>query len=298
MITTIIPCYNASQYLAQAIESVLAQTRRSDEIIVVDDCSTDESVSIAGRYPVRKLRTAKNSGHPTARNVGIAAAQGDVIAWLDADDYWEPNHLEVVAGLLDRFPEAAVAFSAFRFVGSRTGVWPTNSPCANEPRNVFWDCLYAVIVSSSNAVTRKSAMLQIGGYNEAVPVSPDFDLWLRLSRWFSFVSDLTVTANYRWHEKQIGAAPMRQRRSVYESRRRFWQQAKLDGDDAFTEELERRIQEIFERNVACAWLSRSIELVRFNCSLADLVPRESKRVNRFCRRLGLPERLLKNWATF
>ena len=88
----------------------------------------------------------------------------------------------------------------------------------NEPRNVFWDCLYAVIVSSSNAVTRKSAMLQIGGYNEAVPVSPDFDLWLRLSRWFSFVSDLTVTANYRWHEKQISAVPMRQRRSVYESR--------------------------------------------------------------------------------
>ena len=91
---------------------------------------------------------------------------------------------------------------------------------------------------------------------------------------------------------------MRQRRSVYESRQRFWQQAKLDGDDAFTEELRRRIQEIFERDVACAWLSRNIELVRFNCSLADLVPRESKRVNRFRQAAALARTAVEELGAF
>src|SRR4051794_6385105 len=112
MITAIIPCYNAEPFLAEAIESVLCQTRPVGEIIVVDDCSTDESVRVASRYGVKLLRTGCNSGHATARNLGIAAAQGELIAWLDADDRWEPHHCETVCGLLDRFPEAAVAYSA------------------------------------------------------------------------------------------------------------------------------------------------------------------------------------------
>jgi glycosyltransferase involved in cell wall biosynthesis len=111
VITALVPCFNAERYLDEAIASIRAQTRPVDQIIVVDDCSTDASRIVAKRHGVVLVQTPVNSGHATARNLGIAAADGDVIAWLDADDYWAPNHVETVVGLLERFPQAAVAFS-------------------------------------------------------------------------------------------------------------------------------------------------------------------------------------------
>lgn len=217
-VSTIIPCYNSEKYLCEAIESVLLQTRSADEILVVDDCSTDSSREIAARYPIILLQTSKNSGHATARNLGIQAAKGDIIAWLDADDYWELDHLETVVGLLDIFPEATVAFSGVRFFGTKEGVW-AGFPCDDEPKDIFEFCAKTTVVPAMSAITRKGALIKVGGFDEKIHVAPDFDLWLRMSLDSLFVSTSKITSNYRWHNEQISTSKQfEQAVSVFRSR--------------------------------------------------------------------------------
>jgi glycosyltransferase involved in cell wall biosynthesis len=293
MITTIIPCYNAAPYLSETLDSVLAQTRPVDEIIVVDDCSTDESREIACRYPVKLLQTARNSGHATARNLGIAAAQGGIIAWLDADDYWEPNHLEVVAGLLDRFPEAAVAFSTVQLFGNPTdlsSIFPRQSPCNYLPAWVFWESLVNTIVPAMSAIVRREALLEIGGYSTQVRIAPDFDLWLRLSRRYRFVSTPQITSNYRIHNAQISCNRFRQTQSVYESRARFLRQVKADGDKTLAEVVEQQMRTLWGRDLRRAWTSRNSSLLQSYLSMEAHVPDGAtigKRY-RWLRRVRLP----------
>ena len=95
-ISVVIPCYNAEAYIRQAIQSALEQTLPPLEILVIDDASTDRSVEVAASFgfPIRVIRQAKNKGAAVARNVGIRLAHGDWIAFLDADDLWNPDKLE------------------------------------------------------------------------------------------------------------------------------------------------------------------------------------------------------------
>jgi len=110
-ISVIIPVYNAEKYLTEAIESVLAQKTRPLEVIVVDDGSTDSSPDVAERFgpPVKCLRK-ENAGAPSARNAGIEITQGDFFAFLDADDYWAENKLELQLKAFDENPTADLIF--------------------------------------------------------------------------------------------------------------------------------------------------------------------------------------------
>jgi glycosyltransferase involved in cell wall biosynthesis len=93
-LSVIIPCYNAERFIGEAISSALAQSRPADEIIVVDDGSTDRSVAQTGRFAGRiQLVRQANAGAAAARNTGLAAARHDLIAFLDADDLWPPDSL-------------------------------------------------------------------------------------------------------------------------------------------------------------------------------------------------------------
>src|SRR5262245_59148592 len=107
-VSVIVPCYNAAAYLARTIESVLQQSHRDLELIVVDDLSTDGSADIVLRYAardprVRLLRMPRNTGGPAApRNAGVAAARGRWLAFLDADDLWHTRKLEAQLGVLEQ----------------------------------------------------------------------------------------------------------------------------------------------------------------------------------------------------
>ena len=104
-VSAVIPAYNAGKYVGRAIESVLAQTRKADEIIVVDDGSTDDTAEVVERFgdAVRFIRQ-ENAGASFARNTGIEAATSDWIAFLDADDEWLPNKLKLQTEHLERNP--------------------------------------------------------------------------------------------------------------------------------------------------------------------------------------------------
>ena len=110
-ISTIIPAYNAARFLADAIESVLAQTLSTAELIVIDDASTDATALVARRYPgVRYLRLADNQGQAAAINTGVAASVGRQLAFLDADDTWVTEKLECQWGALRTEPELEAVY--------------------------------------------------------------------------------------------------------------------------------------------------------------------------------------------
>jgi glycosyltransferase involved in cell wall biosynthesis len=146
-VSTIIPVYNGELYLAEALESVLAQTHAVSEIIVVDDGSTDRSGEIARSFGVRYLRKT-NAGQASALNAGITAAKSDLLAFLDADDRWLPNKLALQLEALALRPELEIVFGhARQFIEHRVGladdgekrVLPSRLPSAMLLRRAAWE---------------------------------------------------------------------------------------------------------------------------------------------------------------
>ena len=108
----IIPLYNKAPYVRKALETVCAQTYRDYEIIVINDGSTDNSAVVADEYLKAtdgidyQIISQQNAGVSAARNSGVAASSGEYIAFLDADDWWEPTYLEKMAKLIEDYPDA------------------------------------------------------------------------------------------------------------------------------------------------------------------------------------------------
>lgn len=294
MITTIIPCYNCQQHLREAIESVLNQSCRTDEVIVVDDCSTDDSVRVAREYPVRLLTTKTNRGHAAARNIGSDAACGELLAWLDADDIWEPNHLEVLTRLLHRHPDAAVAFARVRQFGDCEEEWPRISD-PDSPRSMFWDAFRSTLIPAYTALVRKSALVQVGGHDETFRIAPDFDFWLRLARVQPFVATNEITNNYRRHGAQISSTPQAQIHSIYRARHQMLSRVREEGDDASASAMESIMLGYWNRALRRAWRRRDLEDVRFYLSLRPFVPRATAISNRLRLRSAVPLWAIHTW---
>src|SRR4029077_16592787 len=105
-VSAIVPCYNGAHWLAEAVQSIKAQSLPVQEIIVVDDASTDNSAEIAQKYGALVIRNTDNRGEGYSRNIGLRHASGDLIAWLDADDLWLPQHVRTLTELLQKYPQA------------------------------------------------------------------------------------------------------------------------------------------------------------------------------------------------
>src|SRR5919112_6190031 len=117
LVTVVIPCYNQAHFLGEAIESVLSQSYRNFEIIVVDDGSTDETSEVASRYEEVRLIRQENRGLSGARNTGIRDSQGEFLVFLDADDKLLPGALEAGLRCFEAHPECEFVFGDFRYIG-------------------------------------------------------------------------------------------------------------------------------------------------------------------------------------
>lgn len=179
-ISVIIPTYNRAELVLQAVESVLAQTRPADEIIVVDDGSSDDTLQLLSPLEDRgrvRLLSCQHSGMPGAvRNRGVEAAGGDYIAFLDSDDLWRPEKLA-----------AQIAHGPSRLVHTRE-LWNRSGREISQKSqrharsgNMFADALKKCIIGPSTVLLQRSLLEACGGFREDVQVAEDYELWLHLT---------------------------------------------------------------------------------------------------------------------
>ena len=209
--SVVIPAYNSAVWLPETLASVYAQRNIDLEVIVVDDGSTDDTAEIIKRFPGVRYFSQANAGAATARNVGITAAKGAYIAFLDADDIWEPHKLERQTYILDRHEHVGLVFSNYVPFGMdveyRTGfdrsrVLPRIRRRAIGPdayvlesESLFVDLLDDLFSWNSTLLVRKTVIENVGSYCEALRFSgEDWMMCLRLSKVcdFAFVDDCLV----------------------------------------------------------------------------------------------------------
>jgi glycosyltransferase involved in cell wall biosynthesis len=172
LISIIIPVYNGDRYLAEAIDSILAQNHQSIELIVVDDGSTDRTASIAQSYLNVRYIFQKNQGNAIAKNTGILAAQGEFIAFLDADDLWRSNKLSEQVNHLINYPDLDYVLCQMQtFLG--VGI--------NWPNWVKTDQINSDVSAylPSALMVRKRVFEKIGNFNPAYQWSNDADWFFR-----------------------------------------------------------------------------------------------------------------------
>lgn len=290
-VSVVIPAYNRAPTIAEAIASARAQTRQPREILVVDDAFSDNTAEIARAAGARVILLDRNAGCASARNEGLHASTGDAIAWLDSDDYWEPNHIAVVAGLLDQYPEAGVASSAVRLVGTKSGVWAGNlpdGPPSDVLRRAFFDWLSPVITT----ITRRDALLAIGGWAADERYALDFYLWMKLARRNLFVCTREVTANWRWHDSQLSSSQKKQWLAQYVFRNRMLAELEADGDTARVDELSELFRVIWTNDLQKAWDEGRNDWLKQLLKLASLVPNAPRDVRRrWALRAAIPVRM-------
>ena len=204
MFSVIIPLYNKAAYVQKAIESVLAQTCQEFELIVVNDGSTDNPLPPKGGYenisidiPVDinsgdtpplggwGVLTQNNLGVSVARNNGVKAAQYDYIAFLDADDWWEPTYLEEMKTLIDAFPTAGIYGCNYykvkngRYIQANVGVekefeWGLINYCS-----VYAKTMYMPLWTGATVI-KKTVFESENGFKARLKLGEDFDLWIRV----------------------------------------------------------------------------------------------------------------------
>lgn len=187
-IGVIIPLYNKGEYIASTLDSVLAQTRRPDEIIVVDDGSTDNGTELVERYVgqgVRLIRQA-NSGVSFARNTGIRHAASSHVAFLDADDLWHPNHIAVLHDLIVLYPHKGFYSTAheIRQRGERflpKSAYPDGAMVEVDDFFAAMSVGFALVQSSAVCVKR-DACLEIGGFPVGIRWGEDIVVSIKLAR--------------------------------------------------------------------------------------------------------------------
>ena len=177
----IIPTYNRGDMVLRALRSVFAQDHAVDQVIVVDDGSTDDTIERVERnFPGVELIAQTNHGVSHARNRGIERARNEWLAFLDSDDEWLPG--KITAQL------AAIMFDGISRVCHSDEIWIRNGRRVN-PMNkhrkyggdIFLHCLPRCVMSPSSVVLHRSVVEELGGFDETLPVCEDYDLWLRIA---------------------------------------------------------------------------------------------------------------------
>lgn len=189
MISICIPAYNAARFLPETLATIKAQTFPDWELVVVEDGSDDGTKATVTQFaetvpqPVQYLRHAQNRGLTTTRNTGIAAAKREWIAILDADDLWEPAHLERCVEMLSKGNHSLIHAGSVLFDSDSGQILETRAPSdearANLPSSVFTQ---GYIIQPSSVVLEKTLWESVGGFNPDFQHVEDLEMWLRCLR--------------------------------------------------------------------------------------------------------------------
>ena len=203
-ISVVIPTFNRLSVLARALDSVINQTIKPHEIIVVDDGSNDQTRNwIRNKFPEISYFYQKNMGVSTARNTGIDMAKGDWIAFLDSDDEWDKAKLELQSKAIHNNKDIPLSHT--------NEIWIKNGVRINQKRGhqkfggqIFNRCLKKCIISPSTVIIRKDIFNEIGLFDTSLPVCEDYDLWLRVTaRYPVLLLEKELTIKYGGHSDQL-----------------------------------------------------------------------------------------------
>lgn len=199
LVSVVIASYNMGQYIAQAVDSILQQTWPAIEVIVVDDGSKDHTPSVMAAYEadtrVRYIRN-ENQGQPKAKNCGINETKGEFIAFCDADDFWEPNKLEVQMPLFAD-PKVGVVYSEVSNIDEHNNRYEQSPIYWRHTGKVTDHLLIRNFVPFGTAVIRRQCIMQNGIFDEQFRMGIDWDLWLRYSLEWEFAYTPERTYVYR-----------------------------------------------------------------------------------------------------
>ena len=266
-ISVVVPIHNSMEYIDECLASIHAQSRSPREVIAVDDASTDGTVvHVRSRYPqihVRENSEAGGQGH--SRNMGIAAAQGDYVALCDHDDVWAPDHLEKVAGLLDRFPETPLAFSRVGLIGGASGCWPAGAGGIPElPTQMFVSLMRNNVIIPTGTVFRKALWSEAGPFDESRPFGvDDYRFYLEAALRYPFAGRREPTAFWRIHGGQASKSRGPQVVHAFKHRLGMLQRyrERLQEDGRYEPALHAVVR-CWEEHIEEAWATRNLRYLR------------------------------------
>ncbi|MFY9555299.1 MAG: glycosyltransferase [Blastocatellia bacterium] len=199
-VSVIIPTYNSARYLSDAVDSVLAQTFKDFEVLVIDDGSTDDTQSVMSRYasPVRCIRQ-ENRGVSAARNRGIEESRSRYIAFLDADDKWRRDKLDRQLAALANRRDCRACYTAFTIADSELVALEVNR--SNRLGRALDDLLLVgnVIGTPSTVMCERSLFRETGNFDPALSQCADWEMWVRLAVISEFVYIDEPLVIYREH---------------------------------------------------------------------------------------------------
>jgi glycosyltransferase involved in cell wall biosynthesis len=216
-VSVFITSYNQKDLLREAIESVLAQTRLPDEIVIADDCSSDGSQELIGSYErdhpdlIRPVFQDRNIGIPRNKNAAYRATTGDWVTYLDGDDRFLPNKIETDLAALDSHPEAEIACSNFFYInseGSRDGAWADKQ--ANVPTGAVDHYVFARTFPRRtifrNEMVRRDKLEAVDFMDPQFAMYHDWELRIRLSQSARLVYSHQPTSEYRRNPEGISSS--------------------------------------------------------------------------------------------
>lgn len=200
-VSVVIPAYNAMSYLPETLDSVLEQTFTDFEVLIIDDGSSDAIQSWVAETvtdPRMKLISQTNQGLSAARNTGIANAQGQYIAFLDADDLWAPTKLEEQVRCLDENPTVGLVYNWIALIDADGK--PTGRIMGGDIEgNVLTEILQRNIIDCPSVLVRQECFEKVGVFDPTLRSVEDWDMWIRIAMHYSFAVTKKPLVCYRQH---------------------------------------------------------------------------------------------------
>jgi glycosyltransferase involved in cell wall biosynthesis len=200
----VVTTYNHAHFLGEALASVVTQTRPADEVVVVDDGSTDDPGDVVARFAGVRLIRQPNRGLAAARNAGLTALATQYVVFLDADDRLEPDAIEAGLACFERAPESGFVYGGHQFIdrdGKKTGERfepPGDSGYLSLLRRNF-------VAMHATVMYRRDLLAGLGGFDERLPRCEDYDVYLKVAREYPIAGYPDLVASYRLHGDNMSA---------------------------------------------------------------------------------------------
>ncbi len=270
-VSVVVPSYNVSEYLGEAIASIRAQTYPVSEVIVVDDASTDDSADVARRLGATTLVQEQNRGPSAARNRGVQAASHEIVAFLDADDAWLPGHLEYCVATLTQHPRVAAVSTSCQLWDGRP-VGRALDGQLDLPEDPVVALLEANLIEQTSVAVRRSSVLDAGGYDESRRWAEDYDLWLKIAERHRIARLWVPGSRHRYRPGQLSHDQLRMVVNGFEVRLKHLDVIRSMGDEERVSRATAAVVRALDSDLDATWYLNNLEAFDHVLGVARALP--------------------------